>query len=95
MTDPEDDIDPREDARQTRTRLTDGDSGFSRRSGGDPIGETIDSASVTNLSNRPEEDDDELRRHVTIKVPHTHRIKTSKDVSAFLSEAQTLGKLEH
>ncbi|QEF97611.1 Serine/threonine-protein kinase PknB [Stieleria maiorica] len=39
--------------------------------------------------------DDELRRHVTIKVPHAHRIKRSKDVNAFLTEARTLAKLEH
>ncbi|WP_182868586.1 bifunctional serine/threonine-protein kinase/formylglycine-generating enzyme family protein [Stieleria mannarensis] len=39
--------------------------------------------------------DDELQRHVTIKVPHRHRVKRSKDVNAFLTEARTLAKLEH
>ncbi|MCA9138199.1 MAG: protein kinase [Planctomycetales bacterium] len=39
--------------------------------------------------------DDELRRNVTVKVPHAHRIKSDKDVDAFLTEARTLAKLEH
>ncbi|NND99484.1 MAG: protein kinase [Pirellulaceae bacterium] len=39
--------------------------------------------------------DDELQRHVTLKVPHSHRIKTAEDVDAFLTEARTLAKLEH
>ena len=39
--------------------------------------------------------DDELERHVTIKVPHRDRIRSSVDVDAFLAEARTLVKLEH
>ena len=39
--------------------------------------------------------DDELRRNVTIKVPHAHRIRSKDDVDAFLTEARTLAKLEH
>ena len=39
--------------------------------------------------------DDELQRHVTIKVPHSYRIRSSADVDAFLNEARTLAKLEH
>ncbi|MEM8732836.1 MAG: protein kinase [Planctomycetota bacterium] len=39
--------------------------------------------------------DDELRRHVTIKIPHSHRISSPEDVDAFLDEARTLAKLEH
>ncbi|MEM8668142.1 MAG: protein kinase [Planctomycetota bacterium] len=39
--------------------------------------------------------DDELQRNVTIKIPHAHRISSSKEVDAFLSEARTLAKLEH
>lgn len=39
--------------------------------------------------------DEELRRNVTIKVPHAHRIEREKDVEAFLTEARTLAKLEH
>lgn len=39
--------------------------------------------------------DDELQRYVTIKVPHANRIKSTKEVDAFLSEARTLAKLEH
>ncbi|QDV45146.1 Serine/threonine-protein kinase PknB [Stieleria neptunia] len=124
MTDPENDNDLRDDGRETRTQLTSEPSGFSHDGGDDPIGETIDSASVTNPDNRPEREeeelpaaigryriesmlgkggfgsvylafDDELQRNVTIKVPHTHRIKSSKDVNAFLTEARTLAKLEH
>ena len=39
--------------------------------------------------------DDELRRNVTIKIPHAHRVASSRDVDAFLDEARTLAKLEH
>ncbi len=39
--------------------------------------------------------DDQLQRHVTIKVPHRHRALTARDVDLFLSEARTLAKLEH
>jgi len=39
--------------------------------------------------------DDELRRKVTIKVPHAHRISSPADVEAFLDEARMLAKLEH
>ncbi|MEM9364514.1 MAG: protein kinase [Planctomycetota bacterium] len=39
--------------------------------------------------------DDELQRKVTIKIPHAHRVASSKQVHAFLTEARTLAKLEH
>ena len=39
--------------------------------------------------------DDELRRKVTVKVPHAHRISSPADVEAFLDEARMLAKLEH
>lgn len=39
--------------------------------------------------------DDELRRKVTVKIPHARRVASTKQVNAFLSEARTLAKLEH
>ncbi len=39
--------------------------------------------------------DDELQRHVTVKVPHRFRIKTPEDLQTFLAEARLLAKLEH
>ena len=39
--------------------------------------------------------DDELRRNVTIKVPHDHRVTSETDIEEFLAEARTLAMLEH
>ena len=39
--------------------------------------------------------DDELQRHVTVKVPNRKRIRKQADVDAFLTEARTLALLEH
>ncbi len=39
--------------------------------------------------------DDELRRDVAIKVAHRHRISSSEDVEAYLTEAQVLASLDH
>jgi Protein kinase domain len=39
--------------------------------------------------------DDELQRHVTVKVPDRNRVTIPEDVQIFLAEARTLAKLEH
>jgi serine/threonine protein kinase len=39
--------------------------------------------------------DDELRRHVAIKVPNAERISRPMDVEAYLNEARILAKLDH
>src|SRR5258708_24464063 len=39
--------------------------------------------------------DDELRRHVAVKVPRPARISRPEDVEAFLAEARTLANLDH
>ena len=39
--------------------------------------------------------DDELQRFVTVKIPHAHRITSHAGLTAFLTEARTLAKLEH
>src|SRR5262245_34756266 len=39
--------------------------------------------------------DEELKRHVAIKVPHRHRIHSPQDVENYLAEAQALARLDH
>lgn len=39
--------------------------------------------------------DDELRRHVAIKIPRQDRVSTPEDVEAYLSEAQLVASLNH
>ena len=39
--------------------------------------------------------DDQLERHVAIKVPHRHRVSNSQDAQAYLSEARTVANLDH
>ncbi|MBM4075915.1 MAG: hypothetical protein FJ267_09755, partial [Planctomycetes bacterium] len=39
--------------------------------------------------------DGDLKRHVAIKVPHRHRIRSKSDVDEYLKEAQTLASLSH
>jgi serine/threonine protein kinase/formylglycine-generating enzyme required for sulfatase activity len=39
--------------------------------------------------------DDELQRHVAIKVPHSHRVASPEDVRAYLDEARMLARLDH
>jgi serine/threonine protein kinase/formylglycine-generating enzyme required for sulfatase activity len=39
--------------------------------------------------------DDELGRHVAIKVPHRHRISSPKDIGSYLAEARVLASLSH
>ena len=39
--------------------------------------------------------DDQLQRHVAIKVPHIYRVSSKAAVSKYLEEARTLAKMEH
>jgi eukaryotic-like serine/threonine-protein kinase len=39
--------------------------------------------------------DDPLNRPVAIKVPHRHRVSTSEDAAAYLTEARTVANLDH
>src|SRR5205085_11708666 len=39
--------------------------------------------------------DDQLDRHVAVKVPHAQRISTAEDASAYLAEARAVAKLDH
>jgi serine/threonine protein kinase/formylglycine-generating enzyme required for sulfatase activity len=39
--------------------------------------------------------DDELHRHVAVKVPHRHRVSGPQDVEAYLAEARILASLDH
>ena len=39
--------------------------------------------------------DDQLQRLVAIKVPHRHRVSTSEDAEAYLTEARTAANLDH
>src|SRR5262249_27597602 len=39
--------------------------------------------------------DEDLRRDVAIKVPHRHRISSSEDVEAYLTEARIVARLDH
>ena len=39
--------------------------------------------------------DDQLQRLVAIKVPHRHRVSTSEDAEAYLTEARTVANLDH
>ncbi len=39
--------------------------------------------------------DDQLQRLVAIKVPHAHRVSSSEDAEAYLTEARTVANLDH
>ncbi|WP_372897845.1 serine/threonine-protein kinase, partial [Stieleria sp.] len=39
--------------------------------------------------------DEQLQRHVAIKIPHRHRITSPAQLDRYLEEARTLAKLEH
>src|SRR6266436_546541 len=39
--------------------------------------------------------DDQLQRLVAIKVPHRHRVSTTEDAEAYLTEARTVANLDH
>ncbi|MFV1969165.1 MAG: serine/threonine-protein kinase, partial [Pirellulaceae bacterium] len=39
--------------------------------------------------------DDQLQRHVAIKVPHAHLVSRTEDADAYLAEARTVVRLEH
>src|SRR5471032_2586584 len=39
--------------------------------------------------------DDQLQRLVAIKVPHRHRVSTTEDADAYLTEARTVANLDH
>jgi serine/threonine protein kinase len=39
--------------------------------------------------------DEELRRQVAIKVPHSNRVSRPQDVEAYLAEARVLAGLDH
>src|SRR5580704_12763868 len=39
--------------------------------------------------------DDQLQRLVAIKVAHRHRISTTEDAEAYLTEARTVANLDH
>jgi serine/threonine protein kinase len=39
--------------------------------------------------------DEDLRRDVAIKVPHRHRLRSTRDAEAYLAEARILASLDH
>src|SRR3984893_13554160 len=39
--------------------------------------------------------DEQLQRPVAVKVPHRHRVSTSEDAEAYLTEARTVASLDH
>ena len=39
--------------------------------------------------------DSQLQRLVAIKVPHPHRVVTSRDAETYLTEARTVASLDH